>query len=117
MVRLTWGSYILPSENFMYLCVYNRVCNSLQWMVAGQPGLLGVCVQCLVVPACSHAIGFAPILSRPVLDYPALAQTARLKRVFRQHAAVSDPPCVKLHKLSDLYLGVDTVDGCNFKCH
>lgn len=104
MVRFTRGStYVLPSENVTYLYVYNQVCNSLQWMVAGQPGLHGVCAQCLVVQACSHAIVFAPILSELVLDCLASAQTARIKCVSRQHAAVSDPASVKLHKHSDLF--------------
>lgn len=66
-------------------------------MGAGQLGLLGVCAQCLVVPACSHAIVFAQIPSGLVPACPASAQTARIKRAFGQHAAVSGTPCVKLY--------------------
>lgn len=72
------------------------MCNSLQWMVAGQSGLLGVSVQCLVVLAYSLAIVFAPTLSGLVLDYPALVQTARIKHASRWRVAVSDPSCVEL---------------------
>lgn len=64
-------------------------------MVAGQPGLLGAGVQYLVVLVCSLTIVFAPIPSGLVLDCPALAQNARIKRVFRHHAAVGDPLCGK----------------------
>lgn len=103
MVSLPSALYVLLSENRMYPCVWNRMRNSLQWMVVGQIGLLGVSAQCLVVWVCSHAIVFALILSGMVPGCPAWAQTAKIKRAFRQHAAVSDPPCVKLHKLSDLF--------------
>lgn len=60
-------------------------------MVAGQPGLLGVGVQYLVALVCSLTIVFVPILSGLVLDCPVLAQNARIKRAFKQHAAVGDP--------------------------